>query len=225
MLTLCSRFRSIPFFSASFRLLLFRFRLLSLCFFLSSFFPLPSHSNFHSAASLPSGFLAFPFPLHPVSRVLLPFLRTRLSVSFLSSLPVSLPQLFPRCFPFAFAFGLSPSALLSFVRFALVLTTQPSVFLFPSSRFPLSAVPPVLPFCLAASLLFLFRPACFRAFLPILVLCFLQFLSPTLARPTELPQRPGLPLRALAVPLCLRFRFGYSASGFCLPAFFLCCPS
>ena len=46
-------------------------------------------------------------------------------------------------------------ASLSFVRSRSVLTTQPSVFLFPSSRFPLSAVLSVLPLSLAASLLFL----------------------------------------------------------------------
>jgi hypothetical protein len=44
-------------------------------------------------------------------------LRTRLSVRFLSSLPVSLPQPFHRCFPPALAFGLSPSLPFSFVHF------------------------------------------------------------------------------------------------------------
>jgi len=166
------------------------------------------------AASLLSPFFPAWFPVSSF-----PVLRTRLSVCFLSSLPVSLPQLLSRCFPYAFAFGLSPCFPLSFVRFCSVLTTQLSVFLFPSSRFPLSAVPPVLPLCLAASLLFLFRPACCHAFLPIAVLSFLQFLSPTLCRPTELLQRPGLPLRALAVPLCLSLQvwllgFRFLPSGF-----------
>ena len=70
--------------------------------------PLRLTAAFSGAASPPFGFLAFPLPFHPVSRVSLPFLSTRLSVCFLSSFPVSLPQLFHRCFPFALAFGLSP---------------------------------------------------------------------------------------------------------------------
>ena len=78
------------------------------CFFLSSFFPFPPLSCFSGAASplsLPcfSPFLPTWFPVSSF-----PVLRTRLSVCFLSSLPVSLPQLFHRCFPFAFAFGLFP---------------------------------------------------------------------------------------------------------------------
>ena len=55
-----------------------------------------------------------------------PVLRTRLSVCFLSSFPVSLPQLFHWCFPFAFAFGLSPSLSAFFRPLSVpVLTTQP----------------------------------------------------------------------------------------------------
>ena len=84
MLTSCSRFRSFPFLSASFRPLRFRFLLLSLCFFLSSLFPSPSHSDLSGAASLPSGFLAFPLPLHPVSRVSSLVLSTWLSAGSLS---------------------------------------------------------------------------------------------------------------------------------------------
>ena len=210
MLTLCFRFRSIPFFSASFRLLLFRFRLLSLCFFLSSFFPLPSHSDLSGAASLPSGFLAFPFPLHPVSRVLLPFLCTRLSVSFLSSFPVSLPQLFPRCFPFAFAFGLSPSALLSFVRFALVLTTQPSVFLFPSSRFPCRRFLR----CLFSSSV---RPVSMPSF-RFRYSAFCSSFLPRCIAPQCYFSAPAFPCGLWPFPFAYRFRFVYSASGFCLSA-------
>ena len=58
VLTSCSRFRSFPFQSAFFRPLLFRFWLLSLCFFLSSFFPSPPHSCF-LGASLPLSLLWF----------------------------------------------------------------------------------------------------------------------------------------------------------------------
>ena len=109
VLPFCFRFRAFPFRSVSFRPLLFRFLLLSLCFFLSSFFPFPpSQRVFFGAASLPFSFLAFPLPFHLVSHVSLPFLRTRLSVCFFSSLSASLPQLFHRCFPLALAFGLSP---------------------------------------------------------------------------------------------------------------------
>ena len=49
-----------PFRSAFFRPLLFRFWLLSLCFFLSSFFPASPLSCFSGAASLSFDFLAFP---------------------------------------------------------------------------------------------------------------------------------------------------------------------
>ena len=74
-------------------------------------------------------------------------------------------------------------ASLSFVHCRSVLTTQLSVFLFPSSRSPLSAVPSVLSVRLAAPSLFLFWPACFHAVLPISVLSSLQFLSPSAVSP------------------------------------------
>ena len=93
-----------------FRPLPFRFRLLGFLFLPFLFLPVfPSQWVFFGAASWPFGFLAFPLPFHPVSRVSLSFLRTRLSVRFLSSFPVSLPQPFHWCFPFALAFGLFPS--------------------------------------------------------------------------------------------------------------------
>ena len=114
---MCFCFRSFPFRSTFFRPLLFRFWLLSLLFLPFLFFPASPHSGFSGAASPPFGFLAFPLPFHPVSRVSRPFSSTQLSVCFLSSFPVSLPQLFHRCFPFAFAFGLSPFLPLSFVCF------------------------------------------------------------------------------------------------------------
>ena len=70
-----------------------------------------------------------------------PVLRTRLSVCFLSSFPVSLPQPFHRCFPsfplsfVRFSSGLSACFLLSFVRFCSLLTTQPSALSFPCFLF------------------------------------------------------------------------------------------
>ena len=93
-----------PAVSASFRPLLFRFRLLSHCFFLSSFFPAPPHSGCPGVPLPLSLRWLSPFSptRFPVSSF--PVLRTRLPVCFLSSFPVSLPQLFHRCFPF----GLSP---------------------------------------------------------------------------------------------------------------------
>ena len=100
-----------------------------------SSFPLSSRLRLTVASPVlpltPFGFLAFPLPVHPVSRASLPFLSTQLSVCFLSSFPVSLPQPFLRCFPHALAFGLSPRLLLSFVRFCSLLTTQPSALSFP----------------------------------------------------------------------------------------------
>ena len=118
-----------------------------------------------------SASLAFPVLSNPVSRVFFPGSCTRLSVRFLSSFPVSLPQPFHRCFPYAFAFGLSPCSKLSFVRFRSVLTTQPSALSFPF--FPFS------PGGGSHGAYFLFRPACCHAVLPIPVLSFLQFLSPS----------------------------------------------
>ena len=83
-------------------------------------------------------------------------------------------SLFP--FPFVhFILGLPARLPLSFVHFNSLLTTQPSTFLFPSSRLPLAAVHPVL--------IFLFSPACFHAFVLIPVLSFLHFLSPITLSP------------------------------------------
>ena len=56
VLPLCFRFRAFPLLSAFFRPLHFRFWLLSLCFFLSSFFPALPHSGF-SGAPLPLSLL------------------------------------------------------------------------------------------------------------------------------------------------------------------------
>ena len=167
---MCFRFRSFPFRFAFFRPLRFRFWLLSLCFFLSSFFPFPSHSDF-LGAPFPLSFLWLSpfFPTwFPVSS--LPVLRTQLPVCFLSPFPDSLPQLFLRCLPCAFAFGLFPFNPLSFVRFSSGSGYSAPVSSFPlSSRSCLTVASPVLPLCLPASLLFHFRSTrfpvlCFRFF-------------------------------------------------------------
>ena len=113
---------------------------------------------------------------NPVSRVFFPGSRTRLSVSFRSSFPVSLPQLFHRCLPYALCFRYFPLRLLSFVRFRLGSDYSAfRTFFSLSSRFSLTAVLPVH--------IFLFRWACCHAFLPILVLSLLQFFSPNAVLP------------------------------------------
>ena len=120
-----------------------------------SAFRLPGFST-----SVPPGFPCFPSVF-----------STQLSVCFLSSLPASLPQLFHRCFPLAFAFGLFPCSNFLSSVFRSVLTTQPSALSFPF--FPFS------PGGGSHGAYFLFRPACCHAVLPIPVLSFLQFLSPS----------------------------------------------
>ena len=84
--------------SASFRPLLFRFRLLSLCFFRSV---LPVSASQWLIRCAVSALASSVSPVLPslVSHAFLPGSGTQLSVRFLSSLPVSLPQLFHRCFP------------------------------------------------------------------------------------------------------------------------------
>ena len=230
MLTSCSRFRSFPFRSAFFRPLHFRFLLLSLCFFLSSFFPSPSHSDLSGAASLPSGFLAFPLPLHPVSRASLPFLRTRLSVSFLSSFPVSLPQPLSRCFPsfplplVRFSSGLSPC--FAFFR-PLPLGSNYSAFRLSFPFFPFSPV---------GGSFGAVRSPCGSLALPLpsgLLPCpssdsgtqltALPFSIRYLAS-QWLPQRLGPPLRVLAFsPSLTRSGSGYLASDSILSDFLCCC--
>jgi len=132
-------------------------------------FPVSPLSGF-SGAPFRFRFQAFPFLSGLISRAFLPGSRTRLSVCFLSPFPDSLPQLFLRCFPSALAFGLSPSNPLSFVRFSS--GSGYSAFRLSFPFFPLSPVGG------SRGASFLFRPACFHAFLPIPVLGSLQFLSP-----------------------------------------------
>ena len=198
--------------SGSFRPLLLRLRLLSLCFFLSV---LPVFASqwlprccLSAFASLLSPFLPGWFPIRS-----LPVLRTRLSVCFLSSFPVSLPQPFHRCFPsfplplVRFSSGLfcSPSA---FFRL-LLLASDYSAF---RSFFSLLPVLPCRRFlrCSTVSFVpvaFLFRPACFHAFLPIPVLSSLRFLSPLFCFVSQALHSFRPPVSSSAAPLCFRFRF------------------
>ena len=62
---MCFRFRAFPFPSAFFRPLLFRFRLLSLCFFLSSFFPFSPSQWVFFGAPFRSRFLGLPRSFRP----------------------------------------------------------------------------------------------------------------------------------------------------------------
>ena len=108
------------------------------------FFLASPHQRLLQCPAPPLGFPVFHLLRRPVSRASFPVSGTWLPVCFLSSLPASLPQLFHRCFPSALASGLSACLPLSFVRFGLLLTTQPSALSFPCFPFPLAAVPSVL---------------------------------------------------------------------------------
>ena len=130
MLPFCFRFRAFPFRFAFFRPLLFRFRLLSLLFFLSF------SSRFRLTAASPMPVLRFRFLRF------LPSLRPDFSClpsGFLYSafclfpfiLPGFAPTAVPPVLPFCFRFRAFPSLPLSFVRVRSVLTTQPSVLSFP----------------------------------------------------------------------------------------------
>ena len=138
-------------------------------------FPAPPHSGFPSASVLPRRFPRFPpspppgFPCFLsgfwyLAFCLFPFIPPGFA-------PTAVPPVLPLCSRFR-AFPLLP---LSFVRFRLVLTTQPSVLSFPF--FPFSPVGG------SSGASFLFRPACFHAFLPISVLSFLHFFSPLAVSP------------------------------------------
>ena len=165
-------------------------------------FPASPHSGF-PGARFRSRFLGFPVLSGPVSRALFPGSCTRLSVCFLSSLPVSLPQLFHRCFPYAFAFGPFPRFKLSFVRFSL--GSDYSAFCFflsASSRPRLTAAFPVPDSALASSASPYLRPdfSCLPSgFRTRLSVCFLSTF------PDSLPQ---LFLRCLPYA----FAFGLSPS-------------
>ena len=124
-----------------------------------STFRLPCFST-----SAPPGFPCFPSISKYSAFCLFPFIP-----------PGFAPTAVPPVLPFCSRFRAFPSLPLSFVRFRSVLTTQPSALSFPF--FPFSPVGG------SSGASFLFRPACFHAFLPIPVLSFLQFLSPFTVSP------------------------------------------
>ena len=151
-----------PFSPAVFRPLTFRFRLLSLCFFLSV---LPvSASQWLLRCPSPLSLPRFPLPFRPVSRASLSVSVLGFSAGFLSSLPVPLPQPLPWCLPSPgslrpLLFGLFRSPSLPFVRFGSLLTTQLSALSFPFF--------PGFPWQRFFRYAFPFRFACFHASLPV----------------------------------------------------------
>ena len=90
------RFHIFPFFSAFFRPLLFRFRLLSLPFLPFLLFLASPHGGSSSAWLFLSVLPIFFRSSWLISRSVFPVLSTRFSVGFLSFYPASLPQLFHR---------------------------------------------------------------------------------------------------------------------------------
>ena len=174
--------------SASFRPPLFRFQLLSLCFFLSA---LPGSTSQRFPRCAVSTFASSAFPVLPslVSHAFFPGSHTRLSVRFLSSLPASLPQLFHRCFPsfplprVRFSSGLFRSDPLPFVRRPSLLTTQPSALSFPFFPFsPDGGSSGVFRSACASQLSPSVTPVSMRSF-RFRYSAFLQFLSPYAVSP------------------------------------------
>ena len=167
--------------SAFFRPLPFRFRLLSFLFL-----PFPSSRPRLSAAFPVLRFFLSAPPFSAFSSAWFPMLLFRLPVLgllFVSFRPSRFrshsrstgASLLFRFLSSASLPGFSACFLLSFVCFCSLLTTQPSALSFPF--FPIS------PGSSSIGASFLFRPACFHAFLPIPVLSLLHFLSPIAVSP------------------------------------------
>ena len=130
--------------------------------------------------------------------------------------PDSLPQLFLRCLPYAFAFGLSPSDLLSFVRFSSGSGYSAFCFSFPLR--PCFALQLLFRCCLSAFRLPGFSTSvppgfpCFPSVSKYSAFCSFPFILPGFA-PTAVP--PVLPF----------FSAFASFPGFPLPFRFLSSPS
>ena len=150
-------------------------------------------------------------------------LSTRLPVRFLSSFPVSLPQPFHRCFPsFPLSLLFRAFRLLSTFFRPLLLASDYSAF---CSFFSLLPVFPWQRFlrCLSVPFVpdpFLFRLACFHAFLPIPVLSFLRFLSPLLCFVSQALRSSWPPVSSSANPFAFALGSGYLASEPSLSSFF-----
>ena len=166
------------------------------------------HSLLPDFSCIPSWFRYLAFCLFPF--ILPGFAPTAVppvipSVHFLASVSLS---------------GFSACLQLSFVRFSPLLITQHSAL-----SFPFFLTSPMQRF--SSVLIFLIRTACFHAFLQILVLSFLRFLSPIIVsshRTTSMSQL--FPYGSQLISLGLRFRFrvvgfGISSCFRCFPAVYL----
>ena len=141
----------------------------------------------------------FPSPLHGSS------------YSASCSFPFVLPGLAPAAVPpvLALRFRLRPFSLSS--AFFRPLLFGPDY----SASCPFFSLLPVLPWqrflrCSPVPfvpVLFLFRFACFHASLPIPVLSFLRFLSPSRCFVSQVLRSYWPPVSSSAIPLCFRFRF------------------
>ena len=209
VLTFCFRFRSFPFQS---------------CFLSSADLPVlatqPSVASFPALPGFASQLLSrccplcfrfpgFPLPFHPVSRASLSVLSTWLSAGFLSSLPVPLPQPLPWCLPFS---GFFRPLLVRPFPFRSTFFRPPTF----SSDYSASALSfpffPVFPSSGSSGACFPFRCACFHAFLPVLVLSSLFFLSPTPVSPRRRLLRLSRPaFRFSRFPFAYALGSGYSA--------------
>ena len=192
------------------------------CFFLSSFFPPSPHIGFFGAALSAFAPLAFPVLSDLVSRVFFPGSSYSAFCQFPFVPPGFAPTAVPPVLPFCFRFRAFPSLGFLSSAFAWLLLLSFPFFLFPSSRFPLSAVPSVLSVCLAASSLFLFRLACCHASLPIRYSAYCASFLHSLSRLTVATSasRPSLAGFGL-FPFAYALGSGYSASGFLPFGFFL----
>ena len=118
--------------------------------------------------------------------------------------PTAVPPVLPFFSAFASLPGFSACLPLSFVRFGLLLTTQPSVFLFPSSRLPLTAVPSVRSGFL--------RPLCFPLSIPVLSFLRFPFSARCFVSQALHSRRP--PVSSSAAPLAFALGSGYLALSF-----------
>ena len=166
------------------------------------------HSLLPDFSCIPSWFRYLAFCLFPF--ILPGFAPTAVppvlpSVHFLASVSLS---------------GFSACLQLSFVRFSPLLITQHSAL-----SFPFFLTSPMQRF--SSVLIFLIRTACFHAFLQILVLSFLRFLSPIIVSShSDYFNVSAFPFGLQLISLGLRFRFrivgfGISSCFRCFPAVYL----
>ncbi len=152
------------------------------------------------------------FLMHPFTVLVL-----RTTVRFLSLFPDSLPQLFLRCLLLVLTFRI---VRLAFTFFRPLLITQ-----YFALSFPFFLTSPMQRF--SSVLIFLIHTACFHAFLQIVVLSVLRFLSPIIVsshRTTSMSQLFPYGRQLISHSLRFRFRivgFGISSCFRCFPAVYL----